>query len=465
MKLTRALAASIVSFLAVVAFDAAAAPAQEAATASARRFEAVRASKAPVVDGVLSDEAWQRAPELTGFIQREPNEGQPATQQTRVKVVYDDEAIYFGAVMEDSGKVTEQLTRRDSDLNNGDYLRISLDPAHDRQNGASFSVNASNVQLDSALYNDISDDSSWDAVWSSATKIEGNGWVAEVRIPYSQLSFQKKDTHTWGINIGRWNARLRESSRLVFTPRTETGFVSRFGDLTGIEGIAPRRGLEVVPYGVARTDLHSRADNPFIAPSEHRMDAGVDIKYRLTSSLTLTGTINPDFGQVEVDPAVLNLTQFETSFPEKRPFFTEGASVFRFGSGPAQSRWGFNVWFPTFFYSRRIGRSPQGRVDAAFINEADGVFNEIDHVDAPGETTILGAAKLTGKLGNGWTVGVLDALTDREQAWFRTGSFADKQTVEPMTNYLVARAMKEYGKDSRAGLLFTSVNRRLSSNL
>ncbi|HYO75943.1 MAG TPA: DUF5916 domain-containing protein, partial [Thermoanaerobaculia bacterium] len=271
--------------------------------------------------------------------------------------------------------------------------------------------------------------------------------------------------HTWGLNVTRWNARLREASRLVFTPRTETGFVSRFGDLGGIEGIAPRRGLEVVPYGVARTDLHSRADNPFISPSEHRMDGGVDLKYRISSNLTLTGTINPDFGQVEVDPAVLNLSQFETSFPEKRPFFTEGASVFRFGSGPAQSRWGFNVWFPTFFYSRRIGRSPQGRVDTAFINEADGVFNEIDHVDAPGETTILGAAKLTGKLGNGWTVGVLDALTDREQAWFRTGAFADKQTVEPMTNYLVARAMKEYGKDSRAGLLFTSVNRRLSSNL
>jgi hypothetical protein len=434
------------------------------------KYEAVRTDRAPVIDGDLSDVIWEQAPELTGFTQRDPNEGKPATQQTRVKVAYDEDAIYFGAFMEDDGKVTELLARRDNDLNNGDYIRISIDPQHDRQNGAAFVVNASNVQMDMILYNDISEDISWDGVWSSATKITAKGWTAELRIPYSQLSFPRKDEHTWGINVSRWHARLRESTRLVFTPKTESGFVSRFADLTGIRGITPRRGLEIVPYGVARTDLHSRADNPFISPAEHRMDGGVDLKYRISSSLTLTGTINPDFGQVEVDPAVLNLSQFETSFPEKRPFFTEGASVFRFGNGPAQSRWGFNVWFPTLFYSRRIGRSPQGWVDTAFIDESRGTFDSIDFTDAPVETTILGAAKITGKVGNGWTIGVLDALTDREEAWFRAGSLVgeqmvDKQTVEPMTNYLVARAMKEYGKDSRAGFLFTSVNRRLSDNL
>jgi len=186
----------------------------------------------------------------------------------------------------------------------------------------------------------------------------------------------------------------------------------------------------VMPYGVARSDIYSRAKNPFVSPTEHRVDAGVDVKYGLTSTLTLTGTINPDFGQVEVDPAVLNLSQFETSFPEKRPFFTEGASVFRFGNGPANSRWGFNMWFPTFFYSRRIGRSPQGSIAA-------------DYVDTPGETTILGAAKVTGKVGKGWTVGILDALTDKEDAWYSLGTEIGTKTVEPMTNYLVARATKE----------------------
>jgi hypothetical protein len=430
-----------------------------------RSHVAVRAVTPPVIDGDLSEEVWQSAPEITGFTQRDPNEGQPATQQTRIRVLYDEEAIYFGAVMEDDGRVTPLLARRDSDLNNGDYIRISIDSQWDRLSGAAFVVNASNVQMDMILYNDIYDDISWDAVWASATKITDRGWTAEVRIPFSQLRFPDKAVHTWGFNVSRWNARLRESSRLVHTPKSESGFVSRFADLTGIEGIKPRRGFEMVPYAVGRSDFHSRFDNPFLQSSSHDVNAGLDFKYGLTSSLTLTGTINPDFGQVEVDPAVLNLSQFETFFQEKRPFFTEGASIFNFGSGPASSRWGFNMRFPTFFYSRRIGRSPQGWVDPAFIDDSGGGSGVIDHVRMPRETTILGAAKVTGKVGNGWTIGVLDAVTDREEAWFRSGPLEGKQTVEPMTNYLVARATKEYGKDSRAGFMFTSVNRRLTDNL
>jgi hypothetical protein len=415
-------------------------------------FRAVRATTPPVIDGDLSDAVWQSAPELTGFTQRDPDEGQPAKGQTRVRIVYDDQAIYFAATMDDTAPATPLLARRDSDLNNGDYIRISLDSQYDRLNGAAFVVNASNVQMDMVLYNDTYDDITWDAVWDSAAKIQPAGWTAELRVPYSQLRFADKPVHTWGINVSRWNVRTRESSRLVFTPKRESGFVSRFADLEGIEGIEPKRAFEVVPYAVARTDLRSREANPFIQPAAHRMDAGLDVKYGLTSSLTLTGTINPDFGQVEVDPAVLNLSQFETFFPEKRPFFTEGASVFKFGNGPANSRWGFNMSFPTFFYSRRIGRTPQGSIDA-------------DWMDAPGETTILGAAKITGKVGNGWTIGILDALTDEEEAWFRTGPQVGKQSVEPMTNYLVARATKEYGKDSKAGFMFTSTNRRLADSL
>jgi hypothetical protein len=428
-------------------------------------YQAVRAAKAPAIDGDLSDEAWASAPEITGFTQRDPHEGQPATQQTKIKIVYDDDAIYFGALMEDSGKATPLLARRDSDLNNGDYIRISIDSQHDRASGAAFVINASNVQMDMTLYNDIYDDISWDAVWESAAKIVPNGWIAEVRIPYSQLRFQDKPVHTWGFNVSRWNARLAESSRLVFTPKNESAFISRFADLTGIEGIKPKRAFEVVPYGVARNDLHSKYDNPFIQSSSQAMDAGVDVKYGLTSSLTLTGTVNPDFGQVEVDPAVINLSQFETFFPEKRPFFTEGASIFNFGSGPANSRWGFNMRFPTFFYSRRIGRSPQGFVDPQYIEGLQETGTGIDFVDGPGQTTILGAAKITGKIGKGWTVGVLDAVTDKERAWFRAGSVVGQQTVEPLTNYFVGRAMKTYGKDSRIGFMLTSTNRKLTDNL
>ena len=415
-------------------------------------YRAVRATAAPLIDGDLSDAVWATAPEITGFTQMDPEEGKPAKNDTIVKVAYDDNAIYFGALMKDDGKVTPLLARRDNDLNNGDYIRISIDSQQDRLSGAGFVVNASNVQMDMTLYNDIYNDNSWDAVWESAAKIVEGGWMAEVRIPYSQLRFPDKPVHTWGFNISRWSPRTMESTRLVYTPKTESGFVSRFADLTGIEGIHPKRAFEIMPYAVARTDLFSRADNPFISASEHRMDAGLDVKYSLTSSLRLTGTINPDFGQVEVDPAVVNLSQFETFFPEKRPFFTEGGSIFNFGNGPANSRWGFNMTFPTFFYSRRIGRSPQGSLNA-------------DWQHAPGETTILGAAKLSGKIGKGWTVGVIDALTDREQAMFRRGTEVGKMTVEPMTNYLVGRAMKEYGKDSRAGFMFTATNRRLSENL
>ena len=423
-------------------------------------YRAVRATSAPVIDGDLSDPVWQQAPEITGFTQMDPEEGKPAKNDTIVKVAYDDNAIYFGAFMKDDGKPTPLLARRDSDLNNGDYIRISIDSQHDRKNGAGFVVNASNVQMDMTLFNDIYNDNSWDAVWESAAKIIEGGWVAEVRIPYSQLRFPDKPVHTWGFNISRWNPRTFESTRLVYSPKTESGFISRFADLTGIEGIKPKRSFEIMPYAVARTDLFSRQDNPFVSPAEHRMDGGVDVKYALTSSLRLTATVNPDFGQVEVDPAVVNLSQFETFFPEKRPFFTEGANTFSFGNGPANSRWGFNMSFPTFFYSRRIGRSPQGFLGA-------------DWQDSPGETTILGAGKITGKLGNGWTIGVLDAVTDQEEAWFRRSEIKDgkeiitdgKNTVEPMTNYLVARAMKEYGKDSRAGFMFTATNRRLSGNL
>lgn len=444
-------------------FAAGALPAAQQGQAEPERpvYRAVRAAQPPAIDGDLDDPVWQSAPVITDFTQMDPEEGKPAKDDTTVRVAYDEEAIYFALFMEDADGATPLLARRDSDLNNGDYVRISIDSQHDRLNGAAFVVNASNVQMDMVLFNDIYNDNSWDAVWESAAKILDDGWTAEVRIPYSQLRFPDLATHTWGFNISRWNAGTRESTRLVYTPKDESGFVSRFADLTGIEGIRPPRRLEIMPYAVARNDLRSKLTNPLLQDSEAGLDGGLDVKYGLTSSLTLTGTINPDFGQVEVDPAVLNLSQFETFFPERRPFFTEGANVFRFGDGPANSRWGFNMSFPTFFYSRRIGRTPQGHIPAAFA-------------DAPGETTILGAAKLTGKVGDGWTIGVLDALTDEER-----GSFANLEelpdgtqrlnewnaTLEPMTNYLVARATREYGEDSRAGFMFTATNRDVDGDL
>ena len=425
---------------------------------------AVRAAKAPAIDGDLSDEVWQKAPEITGFTQHDPDDGKPATQKTIVKVAYDDNALYIAAKLEDTNPVTTLLGRRDNDLES-DWFRISVDAQHDRLSGAGFWVNPSNVQIDMNLYNDIYNDWSWDAVWQSATKIVAGGWIAEVKIPFSQLRFQERAQQVWGVNFARRIAKNKEVDYLINTPKGQSGVVSRFADLSGIDGIHPERSLEVVPYGVARSDLANRipAGDPFTQPSRHRVDAGVDVKYAISSTLRLTGTINPDFGQVEVDPAVINLSEFETFFPERRPFFTEGASIFGFGSGPAHFRANFNFFGPSVFYSRRIGRSPQA------TGNLDG-----DYVDAPGETTILGAAKLSGKIGGGWSIGVLDALTNSERAHvgytpssaaaLGRSSLQDTRVVEPMTNYLVARSTKEYG-NSRIGFIFTDVKRRLPEEL
>jgi uncharacterized protein DUF5916/cellulose/xylan binding protein with CBM9 domain len=428
-------------------------PATVLAAESRPSFTATRVASAPVIDGDLSDPVWQNVPEIAGFTQHDPDDGKPATQKTVVKVVYDDHAIYIGAMMYDTNPVTTLLGRRDSSLES-DWFYVSIDSQHDRLNGASFWVNPSNVQYDGILYNDIYDDGSWDAVWDSAAKIVSGGWVAEMRIPYSQLRFPENAQQTWGINFTRKINRNAEVDRLVNVPKGQTGWVSRFADLTGIDGIHRERALELMPYAVTRSDLTSRVEraDPFTRHSDYKLDGGLDVKYGLSSNLTLTGTINPDFGQVEVDPAVVNLGQFETFFPEKRPFFTEGADIFRFGSGPANSRWNFNLYPPQFFYSRRIGRSPQESPSADFS-------------DSPGQTTILGAAKVSGKIGNGWTVGVLDALTDRENGRFISDGSVFSQAVEPMTNYLVGRMTKEYGKNSRVGFLFTSVNRRLPTEL
>jgi hypothetical protein len=415
-------------------------------------LHAVRVASAPIIDGDLSDDAWQKAPEFTDFTQHDPDDGKPPTMATSIRIVYDDHAIYFGAKVSDPRPPTALLARRDT-FTQSDFLSFNIDPQHDRLSGAAFTITPANTQIDSILYNDIGEDGSWDGVWDSAVKIVPDGWVAEVRIPFSQLRFPDKPVHVWGINITRRTVRNNEVDRIVNTKKGETGFVSHFADIDGLEGFHRGKPLELVPYSVARSDVLTRADrnNPLLSNRDYRADGGLDVKYALTSALTLTGTINPDFGQVEVDPAVVNLSQFETFYPEKRPFFTEGVNIFRFGDTPAPSH--FNFFFsPSLFYTRRIGRAPQGSPDADFI-------------DAPSETTILGAAKVTGKLPGGFSIGVLDALTATEHARFVSGPVSGRQQVEPMTNYFVSRGTKEIGDASRVGFMLNSVNRRLPGEL
>ncbi len=431
---------------------------QEPAAASGTtspEYRAVRAATPPVIDGRLDDDAWTHASEITGFTQRDPDEGKPATQKTVVKVVYHDDAIYFGARMYDTEPVTTRLGRRDTQLES-DWFRVYLDPHLDRRTGSSFSVNPSNVQLDTVLYNDTWADQAWDGVWSSATSIDEGGWNVEIRVPYSQLRFPDRPRHTWGVNFIRTISRNNEQARLVHVPKTETGFVSRFALLTGIEGIRPKKSFEVLPYMVTRADFRGTVSpgDPYNSSSEYAGDIGLDLKYGLTTNLTLTGTINPDFGQVEVDPAVVNLTQFELFFPEKRPFFVEGSNLFDFSRGGSNHNFGFNFATPSFFYSRRIGRNPQG---------TGGIVH--DFIDVPDQSTILGALKLTGKTGNGWTIAALDAVTDRESASFQLDGSGFSQTVEPMTNYFVLRSAKDLSDKGKLGFLMTAVNRDLPSEL
>ncbi|MBP7571744.1 MAG: carbohydrate binding family 9 domain-containing protein [Acidobacteria bacterium] len=418
--------------------------------APAREVTAVRAASPPQVDGRLDDSVWQEALPASGFLQRDPDEGKPASEETRVRFAYDDNAFYVAAELldRDPRAIIRQLSRRDAVVE-GDILVVYLDPHHDRLTGAGFAVSAAGVQRDALIYNDSFLDYSWDAVWESAVAVDDGGWTVEMRIPMSQLRFPKAERHTWGVNVERIIKRRNESDWLQLVPKNESGLASRMAVLEGIAGLEPPVTLQWMPYVTSRAEFiaPARAGNPFNDGSRTFASGGIDLKYGLSSSLTLDATFNPDFGQVEVDPAVVNLTAFETFFEEKRPFFTEGANVFgNFGKSGASAHVGFFRPEPTLFYSRRVGRVPQGRPNAAYA-------------DLPASTTILGAVKLVGRTAGAWTIGALEAVTGRESARVSDGVHSTRQEVEPLTNYAVVRAQRELGRRAGIGVLATSVVR------
>jgi len=417
-----------------------------------REVVAVRAVPPPVIDGRLDDPVWASAVPVGGFLQRDPDEGKPATEDTRIRVAYDDHALYVAAEMldHDPSRIVRQLSRRDAAVE-ADALLLYIDAHNDHLTGAQFGVSAAGVQRDALIYNDNFLDSTWDGVWESAVEVGPNGWSAEMRIPLSQLRFPKADRYTWGINVQRIIQRRNEADWLQLVRKNESGLASRMAHLEGIAGINPPPTLEVLPYVTARGEFIAPvpAGSPFNDGSRVLAGAGLDLKYGLSSSLTLDATFNPDFGQVEVDPAVVNLTQFETFFEERRPFFTEGAKVFaNFGRSGASEYWGFFRPEPTLYYSRRIGRAPQLKVNGTWY-------------DVPASTTILGAAKVVGRTRSGWTLGALDAVTGSEHARISDGSRTTETAVEPLTNYAVVRAQRQLGRRAAIGVLGTSVIRNL----
>jgi hypothetical protein len=425
---------------------------QEKKAPEQKIVHAIRADEPIKIDGVLNEKAWQGEGDID-FVQSEPVDGGQPSERTQVWVAFDNANLYIAGMLYDSDpqSIKKLLGRRDSQVES-DWFTFAVDPYYDRRTGYEFSVNPAGSIMDTALSNDVSEDETWDGVWEWKAKVNDQGWAVEMRIPLNQLRFPKKDEYIWGVNFRRTIMRKHEKVSFVWVPKEEIAYVSRFARLENIQDIHPGRHVELLPYTVGQAQFKPAVDgNPFQTGHRYQGNFGFDLKVGLQSNLTMDATVNPDFGQVEVDPAVVNLSAYETYYEEKRPFFIEGASIFDgFGRGGVYINANLNWPNPTFFYSRRIGRAPQGEV------------TENGNVNFPDRTTILGAAKVTGKLGGGWNLGFLNALTSREFAQIDILGNRFNQEVEPFTYYGVFRAQKDINQGQRGfGIIGTSVVRNL----
>lgn len=443
-----------VAFLAFVFFPSPAAGSPQENTGDARTVRAVVAVPAAepmTIDGALDEAVW-KTPGFGGFTQRDPFDGRPASEPTTVWVAFDHKSLYVAARLGDSepSRIVGRLGRRDEEVES-DWFDFGVDPYRDRRSGYYFGVNPFGSIQDGTLSNDEEFDATWDGVWESAARIDDGGWTVEIRIPFDQLRFKRQDAHVWGINFQRIVKRKNEESHFAWVPKEESGLVSRFAELTGLAGIASGRRLEASPFVVSRAAFSpEEPGNPFRTGRATSAGAGFDLKGGLSSNLTLDLSANPDFGQVEVDPAVINISDQETYYQEKRPFFIEGASLFDFGRGGPNVTRSIGWTDPAFFYSRRIGRQPQGGYDGE------------GYVDFPDWATILAAAKVTGKVGRGFNLGLVSALTEREFARVDLDGDRFETEVEPFSYYGVARGLKEFGEGrSGLGLIATSLLRGL----
>lgn len=424
------------------------------------KVEAVRTSESIRIDGWLDEEVWKRVA-FSEFYQESPDEGMPATQRTETWIAYDDNHIYVAARMYDTNpdSIVARLTRRDG-WAEADFFWVEFDPYHDKRTGYSFGMSAAGSFTDATFSNDEWEDNTWDGIWEGKTRIDSLGWTAEFAIPFSQLRFHNIEEQVWGVNFARFISRRKESDFAVFKPRNGSGYVSRFLELRGIKAIPNPSRIEFLPYTTLKEEFRPKIeDDPFHTGAKFSAGAGADVKAGLGRNLNLDLTINPDFGQVEVDPAVINLSDAETIFSEKRPFFIEGASIFRFGNGGANNFENYDWFDPIFFYSRRIGRTPQGTIPIA------------EYENAPIASTILGAAKLTGDLGNNVPIGIVSAVTQREYAELSTDGSSAKAEIEPLSFYNAIRLRKEYDEGFwSVGGMFTNATRsfedeRLKSQL
>ncbi|MEO8576361.1 MAG: DUF5916 domain-containing protein, partial [Gemmatimonadales bacterium] len=414
-------------------------PAPAASIASPTLATASKAMVAPVLDGKVDDPAWADAQTINNFLEYEPKPGAETRFKTDIRIVHDDKYLYVMARMYDPApdSIISLLSRRDV-RTQSEQLKLVIDSYHDRRTAYQFITNPAGVKRDFYVSSDTNEDATWDGVWDVATSIDSLGWIAEFRIPFSQLRFANKAEHTFGLLIVRDIARTGQRLSWPLLDRNKQGYVSQSGDINGIRGIGQPSRLEVSPYVVAKNETRASSSG-----YEHpqSFSAGADIKYGVSSNLTLNATINPDFGQVEADPSVLNLSAFEQFFEERRPFFLEGSGIFNFNTSCGDIDSGCRG----LFYSRRIGRSPQ--LGGLYGNDRSAT-----------NATILGASKLTGRIGKGLSVGFLDAITQREVG-------TESRTIEPATNYSVGRLQKDLNDgQTDVGVMITGVNRRMDDD-
>jgi hypothetical protein len=425
-----------------------------------KRYHAIRLTTPPTIDGVLDEEVWNLGEWKDDFIQNQPYNGRPATQRTEFKILFDDNNLYVAIKNYDTSpdSIIKRLTRRDAA--DGDLAGILVDSFHDLRTGFLFGVSSSGVKYD-VMYSEDgqNEDESWDPNWWVKTSINKEGWIAEMKIPFSQVRFDKNSGDVWGLEIVRVYYRRNETDLWQHIPADAPGFIHMMGELSGLESIKPRKILDITPYGVAKMEtFQNEPGNPFNFKEKGRKfggNVGLDAKIGITNNMTMDLTINPDFGQVEADPSEVNLSAYETYFSEKRPFFIEGNNITNFNIGIGNGNQGND----NLFYSRRIGRQPQG----------DPNLGNQEYANVPTFTNILGAAKLTGKTKNGLSLGFVEAVTGGMWAAVKdsaTGTTIRHELVEPLTNYFLGRVQRDFndGKTILGGI-FTSTNRDLDDNL
>ena len=400
---------------------------------SRKKATAVKINKSPKIDGILDEAVWQNAPSAANFIERRPNNGKPAVEslKSEVKILYDDTGIYFGAVLFDNEptKIAKELTERDN-IENDDIFAVTLNGYNDHQQSLEFLVTPAGVQADAKLTNDFGEDFSWNAVWFSAVKITETGWVVEMKIPYSELRFPKKQIQEWGINIVRLVNRTSTTYDWNFVDNKKGSYMLYDGVLNGIENINPPTRLSFLPY-------FSTYLNSFDGTTDANFNGGMDLKYGINDAFTLDLTLIPDFGQTSFDKSVLNLSPFEVQFQEQRPFFTEGTELFSKGN---------------LFYSRRIGGHP---------SLSPSLNTDEEFVENPDKVKLFNAVKVSGRTNKGLGVGFFNAVTEKMHAEIRninTGEIR-KEVIEPWANYNVLVLDQRFGGNSSVSLVNTNVTR------